>query len=119
MISGGQYVMTCGAIQMLQLFANSRDSSRKVFSMLHRLHKSSLQFHPCVLHDTKELPHTNAYYGPGSGAIHLDTVQCTGDEDVLLECPSSAIGSMNCNHGNDVGVRCQGNNNLMNIQNTF
>ena len=57
MISGGQYVTTCGAIRMLQLFANSRDSSRKVLSMLQRLHKSWLQFHPCVLHDTKEPLH--------------------------------------------------------------
>ena len=49
-----------------------------------------------------------AYFGPGSGPTHLDNVQCTGDEESLLECPSNAIGMENCGHAADAGVRCPG-----------
>ena len=44
-------------------------------------------------------------FGPGSGLIHYSLVQCTGDENILLNCPRSndASGSR---HGNDAGVRC-------------
>ena len=50
-----------------------------------------------------------AYFGPGSGPIHLDDMQCAGNETGLLMCPRAnnrPVGSHNCRHSEDVGVRC-------------
>ena len=44
---------------------------------------------------------------PGTGRTWLDNVQCTGSEWTLFECPSNPIGSENCAHSEDAGVRCQ------------
>ena len=42
----------------------------------------------------------------------LDDVQCTGSENKLLACRSAPIlrVSSNCDHSDDVGVRCEGIN---------
>ena len=49
------------------------------------------------------------HYGPGSGRIWLDNVQCSGDELALAHCPTGAsIGTHNCVHNEDVAVRCSG-----------
>ena len=52
----------------------------------------------------------NAYFGQGGGQIVLDDVQCTGRENKLLACSSPPIlrVSSNCDHSDDVGVRCEG-----------
>ena len=47
-----------------------------------------------------------ANFGQGSGAIHLDDVQCSGSETSLLQCPHSSID--NCGHYEDAGLRCSG-----------
>ena len=39
----------------------------------------------------------------------LEYVRCAGDEERLLECPSDVdIGFSECEHSEDVGVRCYG-----------
>ena len=43
----------------------------------------------------------------GTGSIFLDNVQCTGTESRILDCPHNGVGSHNCVHSEDVGVRCQ------------
>ena len=50
----------------------------------------------------------NAYYGAGNGSIFLSYVDCTGNENNLLHCSSSKIGSNNCGHHEDAGVHCAG-----------
>ena len=50
---------------------------------------------------------TNARFGAGVGPIYLDNVDCTGSEDNLTDCPSSAIFSCPSGHNEDAGVRCQ------------
>ncbi|XP_071495979.1 uncharacterized protein, partial [Diadema antillarum] len=45
-------------------------------------------------------------FGPGSGSIFYDNVQCTGLEDSIASCPSNGLGNHNCGHGEDVGLRC-------------
>ena len=46
-----------------------------------------------------------AAFGPGSGPIHLDDVQCAGTESQLTDCVYTSI--HNCIHFEDAGVICQ------------
>ena len=54
--------------------------------------------------------YSRAYYGRGYGGIFLDNVACSGTESRLIDCVSSSnIGVHNCQHNDDAGVKCQGN----------
>ncbi|KAK7108973.1 hypothetical protein V1264_013099 [Littorina saxatilis] len=46
-------------------------------------------------------------FGPGAGPIWLDDLMCAGTEQKLLYCPANAGGINNCDHNEDVGVRCR------------
>ena len=43
----------------------------------------------------------------GAGQIWLDNVQCRGTETRLIDCPALPLGTHNCGHIEDAGVRCQ------------
>uniref|UniRef100_A0A6I8Q375 Soluble scavenger receptor cysteine-rich domain-containing protein SSC5D n=1 Tax=Xenopus tropicalis TaxID=8364 RepID=A0A6I8Q375_XENTR len=47
-------------------------------------------------------------FAGGSGKIWLSHLQCTGKETSLWECKHGMWGLHYCNHGQDVGVICQG-----------
>ncbi|XP_063060617.1 uncharacterized protein LOC134453799 [Engraulis encrasicolus] len=49
-----------------------------------------------------------ASYGQGSGKIVMDDVRCSGTECSLTSCSYNS--NLNCGHGEDAGVRCQGQN---------
>ena len=47
-----------------------------------------------------------ATFGQGTGAIHLDDVQCNGGEQRIIECSTHPLGDHNCDHSRDAGVVC-------------
>ncbi|ELU09243.1 hypothetical protein CAPTEDRAFT_116377 [Capitella teleta] len=45
-------------------------------------------------------------FGGGSGPIHLDDVNCDGQQKAMF-CRHSGWGVHNCHHNEDVGLNCQ------------
>ena len=56
---------------------------------------------------------TGAHFGEGSGPIHMDNVECVGNEDRLLDCVyDSHIDD--CSHADDMGVICYNESEFIN-----
>ena len=49
--------------------------------------------------------YSQAHFGEGTGNIHWQGLHCDGTESRIRYCAKNASG--NCDHSNDVGVRCQ------------
>uniref|UniRef100_A0A3P9LUY4 protein-lysine 6-oxidase n=1 Tax=Oryzias latipes TaxID=8090 RepID=A0A3P9LUY4_ORYLA len=49
---------------------------------------------------------TRAQLGQGTGLIHMNSVQCTGRERSLTDCPHRPVPLYSCKHSQDVAVRC-------------
>ncbi|XP_067106406.1 neurotrypsin [Osmerus mordax] len=47
-----------------------------------------------------------AYFGEGTGPIHVDNVKCSGEELSLADCLKQTPGTHNCRHSEDAGVIC-------------
>ena len=45
-------------------------------------------------------------FGGGGGSIHLDGIQCLGNESSLLQCVHDGFGVHDCFHYEDAGVSC-------------
>ena len=63
----------------------------------------------CYSHVTGGIQYTNAFFGTGTGPIYLNDVACTLSDSQLLECSSRPILRHNCDHHDDAGVGCEGN----------
>ena len=53
------------------------------------------------------VPLYNAAFGPGTGRIWIDDILCNSRESRLIDCPANSLGSHNCAHSEDAGVRCR------------
>ena len=51
-----------------------------------------------------------AYFGEGSGTVHLNYIQCYGTEYNLTECETANNTGL-ISHSKEVGVMCQPGNN--------
>uniref|UniRef100_I3KMM0 SRCR domain-containing protein n=1 Tax=Oreochromis niloticus TaxID=8128 RepID=I3KMM0_ORENI len=60
----------------------------------------------------------SAAFGPGSGPIWLDDVSCVGDESSIADCTHRGFGVQNCGHGEDAGVVCDSDLELVNGNNS-
>ena len=58
-----------------------------------------------VLSFSDAVAYSSAYFGIGSGPIHLDDVACTGTEEALVNCSYDSH-TADCSHFEDAGVRC-------------
>eukprot|EP00057_Strongylocentrotus_purpuratus_P018553 XP_011673027.1 PREDICTED: deleted in malignant brain tumors 1 protein-like [Strongylocentrotus purpuratus] len=47
-------------------------------------------------------------FGQGIGEIILDDIHCVGNESTIFNCSHSGLGVHDCNHSQDVGVTCYG-----------
>ena len=50
---------------------------------------------------------TAAGFGVATGPVLFDETQCLGTEDRLANCRHNGVGTLNCDHSRDVGLRCQ------------
>ncbi|XP_073717227.1 scavenger receptor cysteine-rich domain-containing protein DMBT1 [Misgurnus anguillicaudatus] len=61
---------------------------------------------------------TGAFFGQGSGPVWLDGLSCSGNELTVKNCPSKALGTSTCSHGQDAGVICNPPVRLVNGENS-
>ncbi|KAL6460140.1 hypothetical protein MHYP_G00318990 [Metynnis hypsauchen] len=51
---------------------------------------------------------STAHFGPGSGPVWMDDVNCSGLESTLMNCTFREWGESYCSHDEDAGVICSG-----------
>lgn len=53
--------------------------------------------------------YSSSRFGPGSGPIFMTTLQCTGQEQSIINCSYTPPQvSSSCSHSRDVGLSCEG-----------
>ena len=50
---------------------------------------------------------TLAGFGVATGPVLFDETACIGNETRLAYCRHNGVGTLNCDHSRDVGLRCQ------------
>ena len=68
------------------------------------------ELHLLIFHVTGSdviLNATLAGFGMATGPVLIDETRCTGDETRLINCRHNGVGTLNCDHRRDVGLRCR------------
>ena len=50
---------------------------------------------------------TLAGFGVATGPVLIDETRCIGNETRLINCRHNGVGTLNCDHRRDVGLRCR------------
>ena len=66
----------------------------------------SEQINPFYIPDAEAMTATGLVYEEVPVDIFLDEVNCTGEENQLLECGHNGIRDHDCSHYQDAGARC-------------
>lgn len=48
-----------------------------------------------------------SYFGPGTGSIVLDNIECEGTEEMLHQCPHGGLAVHDCTNIEHASVICQ------------
>ena len=60
------------------------------------------------IRDRRGIPTREAYFGEGSGPIHLSRAECGSSDTRLTDCTIDKTGINGCEHSEDAGVICSG-----------
>ena len=61
-----------------------------------------------IKYTERAIPTRGAYFGEGSGPIHLSRAHCNSRDMRLTDCTIDETGINGCNHSEDAGVICIG-----------
>ena len=101
-VCGAQSVMISGELLMLLQPVGNQDTLNIVrSSTIHTLNMDT-QYYSF----TDVSARLFAAFGQGTGPIHLDDLQCVGNEDALINCTYDS-NTADCSHFEDAGVVCQ------------
>ena len=46
-------------------------------------------------------------YTEGTWYVHINDLNCTGEEETIWDCPQNGLSGYSCNHSQDASVICQ------------
>ena len=102
-VYGEQCATTFGVMMMLELSAENLDLWMNVRTAWQKVIAIMIPF---FIFSVVATAFRHARFGQGEGPIHLDSLQCTGEEESLLDCQHRGIGIHSCGHYEDASVLC-------------
>ena len=88
---------------MLMLFVDSLAFLIKVIDSTCNIESATKNLVFALIMTIGATPRLSAHFGEGTGSIVRQYVSCTGNENRLIDCPTS---SSSCTHSEDAGVTC-------------
>ena len=104
MATGVQCVMMVGTSMMPPQYADNWGTAT-VSSNKNVCHNNNIKYTTAA----RGIPTRGAYFGEGSGPIHLSRAQCNSRDMRLIDCAIDKTGMNGCRHNEDAGVICMGN----------
>ena len=92
-------------IVMMQLLSVASSDSLEEVSLM--IYKSRSPVSDSILSCIDAVAATGAAFGPGTGTVLLNALQCYGNETNLTQCAGADFGTAPCPHSRDAGVTCQ------------
>ena len=89
---------------MQRLSVVSLDSLKEASLMIC---KSRLSVNDRIISCIDAVAVTGAAFGPGTGSVILNALQCYGNETNLTQCAGADFSAVSCPHSRDAGVTCQ------------